>query len=99
MTSAPVACLLIKWREVAALSRGNCHSPRGGIFCDFLKNNRQKICIIQKIVVPLHQGCKTDEKVANFESAKQLLRTKENEQRTRLKSYFLNHLSYVKNHL
>ena len=32
MTSAPVACLLIKWREVAALSRGNCNSPREGYF-------------------------------------------------------------------
>ena len=81
MTSAAEVCLLNKWRDVAALSRGNCHSPRGGIFCDFLKNNRQKICIIQKIVVPLQHSCKTDEKVANFESVEQLLRTQLLEQR------------------
>ena len=30
MTSAAEACLLIKWRDVAALSLRNCHSPREG---------------------------------------------------------------------
>lgn len=83
MTSAAEVCLLIKWREVAALSLQNCQSPQRRFFLQLFENNRKKTCIIQKKVVTLQQSCKT----------------KENDSRTRLKSYILNHLSYVKNHL
>ena len=90
MTCSQVVCLLKKWRDVAALSLQNCHSSHDDFFLRFLKNKCRKICIIQKKVVPLHQRCKTDEKVANFASVEQLLKTEENDSRTRLKSYIQN---------